>query len=73
MQPIITFLKDHILLEDKEEANELRRKAAHYISKTNCFIKEASHHRSYDAPEEKRPLMFFVRFTKEFMATILRV
>lgn len=31
MQLINTFLKDYALLEDKEEANELIRKTAHYV------------------------------------------
>lgn len=40
MQPIIVFLKDHTILENKEEANKLRRKVAHYVLQDEVLYKK---------------------------------
>lgn len=50
---------------------KLEEESLTIYSKKRFFTRYASHHYSYDATMEKRPIMFFVKFTNEFVAIIL--
>ena len=60
MDPLVTFLKQGLLLEDKGEAEKIRRKAPHYWLSEEQKLYKCSHSRPYLLyvhPEAMEPLL----------------
>lgn len=68
MLSIIAFLKDQVLLDNKEEAHKFKKRAL--SSKIKCCIRKNSLSLVFNVLVEKKLIVSLAKLTKEFVATI---